>query len=460
VIPALLNKELPSVFLGEGSIIVLKTLYRRSNFMLKLNVNKFEVCGLSSKYFFPFTAIVLLAVYTGALSRDFVGAVPFLMVIGGILFWLGNNIPILNNYLAGGCLLPLFGASALKYWGLVPTPVLESVNAFMRGGYQNLYVAALLVGSILCMDRKVLLGATARYLPTVVGSQVFALGFLVLGGIITETSWIEAVFMIGAPCMSGGSAGAITTLPSVYSAITGKDMTWLAGPFLCYASIANVLAVLLAALLVGPFDKLGLSGKGDILIDKNAKEVEEQKRSGVSSDFAKIGAGLFISCVFMIGGDIMAKIVPALAGIAWAIIFAIIAKCAGLLSDDICDCGTYWMNFMLKNGLPMLVAGIGFASLDLNSLSAYFSWSALVIIVLGITGALLGAMLVGRIVGLYPFESGVTAGLCCCNIGGSGDIAVLTAANRMNLLAFASISTRIGGALMVLWISLLYPLFM
>lgn len=79
---------------------------------------------------------------------------------------------------------------------------------------------------------------------------------------------------------------------------------------------------------------------------------------------------------------------------------------------------------------------------------------------LGVLGAFIGAMIFGRLAGLYPYEAGITAGLCCCNIGGSGDIAVLTAGNRMNLLAFASISTRIGGALMVIWIGLLYPLFM
>jgi Na+/citrate or Na+/malate symporter len=421
---------------------------------------KFEICGLSAKYFLPFAAVVLIATYTNTLNGDFVGSVPFLMAVGGIFFWLGNTIPILNNYLAGACLLPLFGASFMKYLGLIPEPVIKNVNGLMRGGYQNLYIAALLVGSILCMNRRVLLGATARYLPAVLGSQIFALGFLLIGGLITGTDLSDAVFMIGAPTMSGGSAGAITTLPATYSAITGQDMTGLAGPFLCYASIANVIAVLLAAVMVGPMDKIGLSGKGAILIDKNAKTVEEEKRAGTSSDFGKIGAGLFMSCVFMVAGNIMAAIVPAIAGIAWAIILAIIAKCTGILSDAICDCGTYWMNFMLKNGLPMLIAGIGVSSLDITSLSAYFSVSALVIIILGIVGALLGAMLFGRLVGLHPFESGVTAGLCCCNIGGSGDIAVLTAANRMNLLAFASISTRIGGALMILWISLLYRFFL
>ena len=59
---------------------------------------------------------------------------------------------------------------------------------------------------------------------------------------------------------------------------------------------------------------------------------------------------------------------------------------------------------------------------------------------------MLGAMIFGKLSGLWAYEAGVTAGLCCCNIGGSGDLAVLTAGDRMSLLAFSSISTRIGGA--------------
>lgn len=69
-------------------------------------------------------------------------------------------------------------------------------------------------------------------------------------------------------------------------------------------------------------------------------------------------------------------------------------------------------------------------------------------------------MVVGRLVGLFPLEIGLSAGLCSCNSGGSGDIACLSAADRMGLLPFASIATRIGGGLMLIWGSLLFPLLM
>ena len=412
---------------------------------------KFNVCGLNLKYFLPFFIVVMVVTYGGFMptvkiysndagtymATSFIHTWAFLMAIGGIFFWLGNTIPIVNNYLGGACLLPLFGASLMNYMGLIPEVLVNGAKVWMKGGFQDMYIALLLVGSILVMDRKVLLSATARYMPAILGSQVFALGACI--------------------------GGAITTLPALYTSLAGSDMTGLAGQFLCYASIANVLAVLFAAIGGAITEKIpGWNGRGKILrVESGTAEeaVKEEKRPGTSANYASLGSGIFMSLCFYLAGNVLGSlpVFNNIAGLAWTIILAIIVKCTGIIPDEFADNCVYSMNFALKALLPMLIAGIGICSLNITDLTKFFSLGVLVVIVLG---AFIGAMIFGRLAGLYPYEAGITAGLCCCNIGGSGDIAVLTAGNRMNLLAFASISTRIGGALMVIWIGLLYPLFM
>ena len=95
---------------------------------------KFNVCGLPAKYFVVFFIVVMASVYLGFMptvkiysndagsyvATSFIMTIAFLMAAGGLFFWLGNTIPIVNNYLCGACLLPLLGASFLNYIGLVP----------------------------------------------------------------------------------------------------------------------------------------------------------------------------------------------------------------------------------------------------------------------------------------------------------------------------------------------------
>ena len=90
---------------------------------------KFKVCGMGPKPFFILFAVVLIAVYGNFMPlakiysnasgnfvvSSYVLTVAFLMAMGGLFFWLGNTIPIVNNYLGGACLLPLIGASWLNY---------------------------------------------------------------------------------------------------------------------------------------------------------------------------------------------------------------------------------------------------------------------------------------------------------------------------------------------------------
>ena len=55
---------------------------------------------------------------------------------------------------------------------------------------------------------------------------------------------------------------------------------------------------------------------------------------------------------------------------------------------------------------------------------------------------------VGRLINMYPIDTAVVTA-CHSGQGGTGDVAILTAANRMQLMPFAQIATRIGGAIVV-----------
>lgn len=72
-----------------------------------------------------------------------------------------------------------------------------------------------------------------------------------------------------------------------------------------------------------------------------------------------------------------------------------------------------------------------------------------------VAGVIAGAL--GYLVKFYVVESAIVPGLVMADTGGSGDVAVLSAAERMNLLPFATVATRLGGALLLVLTSALVP---
>jgi Na+/citrate or Na+/malate symporter len=83
----------------------------------------------------------------------------------------------------------------------------------------------------------------------------------------------------------------------------------------------------------------------------------------------------------------------------------------------------------------------------------------IVLVFVVVLGAIIGAGVIGRLVGFYPIEAAITAGLCMANMGGTGDVAVLMASKRMELMPFAQISSRLGGAFIILLASVMVPIF-
>ena len=101
----------------------------------------------------------------------------------------------------------------------------------------------------------------------------------------------------------------------------------------------------------------------------------------------------------------------------------------------------------------MVGMGVDF---DLMELVTASSLQNVIVALMIVIGAMLGSALVGYFVGFYPIDAAVTAGLCMANRGGNGDLAVLGAAHRMELMAYAQLSSRLGGGIILVIASFMF----
>ena len=165
--------------------------------------------------------------------------------------------------------------------------------------------------------------------------------------------------------------------------------------------------------------------------------------------FALLCTGMVIAFVFYQLGALLNHFISVIPTYAWMIIGVVLVKGTGLISEELEDAAREWGQFAIHSWTSAALAGIGFTLIDLNTILKTltpFYLAAVVLIVVVIT---LTAAVLGKLVGFYPLESAIAAGMCTTNMGGSGNVAVLSSARRMELLPFAQIVTRSCGALML-----------
>ena len=97
---------------------------------------------------------------------------------------------------------------------------------------------------------------------------------------------------------------------------------------------------------------------------------------------------------------------------------------------------------------PILFA-VGAAITRGRELVNAFTLTNLLVIVSTVSALVATGFLVGKKIGMHPIDVAIVS---CCQSGqgGTGDVVIiLTAGNRMSLMPFAQIATRIGGAINV-----------
>ncbi|MDK2919049.1 MAG: malate:Na+ symporter [Candidatus Petromonas sp.] len=420
----------------------------------------YKIIGLSLPMFCILAAVAFLGTYLGVLPKGMIGAFALMMIVGAIFNEIGTHLPIVKDYLGGGAIVIIFGSAALVTYGVFPEYTVEIMTNFMKSeGFLNFYIAALITGSILGMDRNLLVKAAIRYLPAIIGGVVTALGLVGLVGALIGYGAKEAILYIGVPIMGGGMGAGAVPLSKIFGEALGKDTTEMLSVMVPAVALGNAFAIVVAGLL----DKLGkakrdLTGNGE-LMKINKGEAVVDKQQNVEIDYKAMGIGLLLSVIFFVWGKMIGKFFPQIHSYAWMILSVAIVKVLGIMPREY-EAGAFqWFQFIMKNLTGVLLVGIGVAYTNLNQIIDAFSLQYVLLVGVTIIGAVIGSGIVGRIVGFYPIESSITAGLCMANMGGTGDVAVLSASDRMKLMPFAQISSRIGGAFMLILASLLLKLF-
>ena len=127
---------------------------------------------------------------------------------------------------------------------------------------------------------------------------------------------------------------------------------------------------------------------------------------------------------------------------------AVLAKLTRAVSPELQQGAMVVYEFVRTNMTYPLLFAIGVALTPWDKLVAAFHLTNIITIVSTVVTIMATGFVVGRLMKMYPIETAIV-NACHSGQGGTGYVAILTAANRMLLMPFAQIATRIGGAVTV-----------
>ncbi|WIW50084.1 2-hydroxycarboxylate transporter family protein (plasmid) [Bradyrhizobium sp. 62B] len=393
------------------------------------------------------------AVYLGKLPNDVIGGLSVLMLLGFLLGKLGQTIPVLKQ-IGGTAILCLFVPSALVAYGFMPDAALKAITTtFRTANFQYFFIACLVAGSILGMPYRVLVqGFIRMFVPLLIGT-IAAVSAGIAVGLLFGYSPRDTFFFIIIPIVGGGLAEGVLPLSIAYAEMLHRPQAELVAQMVPAALLGNVVAIVSAGVLA----RLGetrreLNGNG-MLVKTGDDDILDEARPDRPIDLGLLGAGMVLSCGLFVLGMVLAPF-TGIPGPIMMIIAAVALKLTRLLPVEM-ELGAYQINkFMSTNLTFAILVAMGTLLVSWQQLVASFNPGYIMICTTTVLAMIASGFLVGKWLNMYPVEAAIVTA-CHSGLGGTGDVAILGAADRMGLMAFAQIATRVGGAIMIVIATLL-----
>lgn len=411
----------------------------------------FKVGSVPLPVYIVMAAIIVLAGVMQQLPVNMLGGFAVILTLGWLLGTIGANIPIVKNF-GGPAILSLLVPSILVFYNAMNPNVLKAADMLMKqANFLYFYIACLVCGSILGMNRKILIQGLMRMIIPMMLGMILAMGVGTLVGVLLGLEWQHTMFFIVTPVLAGGIGEGILPLSLGYSTITGTTSGALVAQLIPATIIGNFFAIMCSGLL----NRLGekrpeLSGQGQLVRLNGAEDdlADAMKDDTGEIDLKMMGAGVLTACTLFILGMLLQSI-TGFPGQVLMIVAAAILKYLNVIPGETQRGAKQLYKFISSNFTFPLMAGLGLLYIPLKDVVGMLSWQYFIVVISVVLTVVSTGFFVARFLNMNPIETAIVTA-CQSGMGGTGDVAILSTANRMNLMPFAQVATRLGGAITVI----------
>jgi len=387
-------------------------------------------------------------VLTGKVPGEISVMIALITVGGFTCAELGKRLPLVRQ-VGAAAIFATFIPSCLVYYHLLPDLVVKSVTEFTKStNFLYLFIASIIVGSILCMDRTVLIkGFLKIFVPLACGSVAAALVGTAVGAALGLGAY-HSFFFIVVPIMAGGVGEGAIPLSVGYAGILHQQQGDLFAQVLPIVMLGSLSAILFSGVLNALGKRYpGLTGEGRLQPGEHADMDVAQEQLGGQVDVSHIAAaGITAITLYLVG--LMCQRLFGLPAPVAMLFIAVLVKLTRAVSPQLQEGAFVVYKFFATAVTYPLLFAIGVSITPWDKLIAAFNPANLVTIVATVATLMGSGFVVARRLNMYPIDVAIV-NACHSGQGGTGDVAILTAANRMQLMPFAQIATRIGGAITV-----------
>lgn len=407
----------------------------------------------------------------------------FLMILGFTLDFIGKSIPILNK-LGLGFILCILIPSYFVHKEIIPSYLFTTIKSFFvkpdgtslnQGlgiNFAQFFVIIVVSGSISSVDRNLLKRSITKFIPLALFFVFFSFVLVGFLGILlnyqcpdifkdkSQGSFWDAILFICVPLTNGGTNLGIAgfangVLKDAFPNLNNDDIrTAILTPLI----FARTLSIILAGIITIFFNNTKFSGRGQLEKNKNITDYQFNKlpfyniknnKTNKNINYQNLGMGLLIILTFYSTGCVInyffyKKYIFKLDAIVYAIILLLIIKLLNLIPN--------YQKYISQTGkfietiftVPVL-AGLGLITKWDILIKCLKDYKICLMVVTSLIVVIIFSFMLASYFNFYALELALTAGISSHSIGGPGNIGVMTISNRMDLLPFAMISTRLVG---------------